>query len=120
MPNETADTSSLPLIVILCIIGFAVFIIFRIRRSIRRKRAAQLMQKYNDQDVVDGIMKRQIWQGMTEGMLLDSWGNADEIDRNVLKTKTKNTLKYGRTGKNRFRNRVFSENGYVVGWDQKK
>ena len=57
---------------------------------------------------------------MTEGMLIDSWGRPEETDGKNSKTKIKKTLKYGRTGKNRFANRVTVEDGLVVGWEQKK
>jgi hypothetical protein len=62
------------------------------------------------------IIARQVWQGMTDEQLTDSWGNPVDIGREIVRTKIKETWKYGQTGKNRFRNRVYLENGIVIGW----
>jgi len=43
-------------------------------------------------------------------------GRPVEIDHMVYKFKTKQTWKYNRTGKNRFKVRIFLEDGTVVGW----
>jgi hypothetical protein len=53
---------------------------------------------------------------MSSEQLIDSWGNPVGIDHDVYKTTTKETWKYGQTGKNRFKDRVYLENGTVVGW----
>jgi hypothetical protein len=84
--------------------------------SVRRKK---LMAKYGDSEIVDGIMAKRIWQGMTEEQLTDSWGRPASIDQRVFKTKISLTYKYSQSGKNRFRERVKVENGLVVGWSQK-
>jgi hypothetical protein len=87
----------------------------------RQKRAflarySELMTKYNDQQIVVAIMGGKIWQGMSQGQLIDSRGPPEDRDQTVYKTKTKQTWKYGRSGKNRFRERIYVENGTVVGW----
>jgi len=82
----------------------------------RRKR---LMEKYGDAQVVDRIMGKMIWQGMSAEQLIDSLGRPVATDRKVYKTKTSETYKYDQAGKNRFRRRVTIENGIVVGWDIK-
>jgi hypothetical protein len=79
-------------------------------------RYAELMRKYNDRQIVTAIMGRSIWQGMSQEQLVDSRGQPDDRDQTVYKTKTKQTWKYGQTGKNRFRERIYVENGIVVGW----
>lgn len=89
------------------------------KRSSRRKRRASLLAKYQDEEIVDWIMGRRIWQGMTHDQLLDSWGRPADMTERVYKTKIAHTLKYNQTGKNRFSDRVTIENGIVVGWDQK-
>jgi hypothetical protein len=79
-------------------------------------RHAELMRKYNDDQIVTAIMSGSIWQGMSQEQLVDSRGQPDDRDQTVYKTKTKQTWKYGQTGKNRFRERIYVENGIVVGW----
>jgi hypothetical protein len=76
----------------------------------------KLMSKYNDQQVVRAIMEEKVWQGMSQEQLIDSRGLPDDRDQVVYKTKIKETWKYGRTGRNRFAERIFIENGTIVGW----
>jgi outer membrane protein assembly factor BamE (lipoprotein component of BamABCDE complex) len=82
----------------------------------RRKR---LMAKYGDALVVEKIMKKMIWQGMTNDQLVDSLGRPADIDEKVYKTKTVLTYKYHPDGARSFRTRVKVENGDVVGWTQR-
>jgi|HubBroStandDraft_4_1064222.scaffolds.fasta_scaffold1531443_1 hypothetical protein len=82
----------------------------------RRERRRALMAKYADERIVDAIIGRKVWQGMTQEMLIDSRGTPEDQDETIFKTKTKRTYKYGRTGKNRFRERIYIEDGTVVGW----
>jgi len=82
-----------------------------------RRKKKNLLEKYGDERIVVAIMEKSVWQGMTESMLVDARGRPDELDRSVMKNKTKATFKYGRTGKNRFKTRIFIENGVVVGWN---
>jgi hypothetical protein len=91
----------------------SVLFLWRVTRGRRRKF---LMEKYGDAKVVEAILKRQIWQGMTRDQLCDSWGNPVEIGREIQKKAVKETFKYDRTGRNRFKKRVSIENGIVVGW----
>jgi hypothetical protein len=67
-------------------------------------------------EIAELIMAKKIRQGMTEEMLKESWGPPANVDQEVFKTKLKQTWKYNQIGKNRFANRVFVENGFVVGW----
>ncbi len=85
----------------------------------KKKRRERLLVKYGDTSVVDKIMRRIIWQGMSEERLVDSWGRPVEKAQHVYKTKTAETFKYNQTGKNRFGSRVRVENGIVVGWEKK-
>lgn len=77
------------------------------------------MEKYGDEGVVDMIMRRTMWQGMSSEQLRDSLGAPVAVDRKIYKTKVAETYKYSQTGKNRFRCRVKVENDIVVGWEQK-
>ncbi len=90
-----------------------------IRAYNRKKRREYLMGKYHDLELVELIMKKKIRQGMTKEQLVDSWGEPVDTDEKVYKTKIKETFKYNQSGKNRFRERVFVEDGYVVGWQEK-
>jgi hypothetical protein len=69
--------------------------------------------------IVDNIMKKIIWQGMSDEQLLDSWGAPAAKDQKIYRTKITETYKYNRTRRNRFGSRVKVENGIVVGWEQK-
>jgi uncharacterized protein len=91
----------------------ALYVAVKIANSARRKRL--LIAKYGD-TVAARIIAREIWQGMTEEQLIESWGNPVEIGSEVLRTKTKEVWKYGQIGKNRFKQRVTVENGLVSGW----
>jgi hypothetical protein len=84
-----------------------------------KKRREYLLAKYGSQDIVDRIMKKLVWQGMSQDQLLDSWGRPAAKDQNIYKTKVAETFKYNQYGKNRFHNRVRVENGFVVGWERK-
>lgn len=84
-----------------------------------KKRREALLLKYRDPAIVEMIMRRMFWQGQTQEQLIDSMGGPVDVDERVLKTKTKETWKYNRVGKNRFALRIILENGVVVGWDQK-
>jgi hypothetical protein len=84
-----------------------------------KKRRAYLLAKYRNQVIVDKIMRRMVWQGMSQEQLLDSWGEPKDKDQKVYKNKVMKTFKYGKYGKNRFHRRVRLDNGIVVGWEQK-
>ncbi|SEO15325.1 hypothetical protein SAMN02799625_02580 [Methylobacterium sp. UNC300MFChir4.1] len=89
------------------------------KRRARKRRYERLMAKYGDASIVDRIMAYEMWQGMTAEMLTDSWGSPVGRDREVYKTRTTETWKYGQTGKNRFKHRVLVENSIVVGFKQR-
>lgn len=83
------------------------------------RRRLRLLAKYGDQEVVNLIMHKKVWEGMTQDQLLESWGRPAEIDERVLKTKTAHVYKYNPSGKNAFRDRVKLDDGIVIGWDQR-
>lgn len=92
------------LVVALCIWGY-------------RQRRRHLTEKYGDPEIASRIMRGVIWQGETEEQLLDSLGKPEDIDRKVLKTKTKEIWKYRPTARNRFGLKVTLDDGVVVGWE---
>lgn len=106
------DTS---ITVILCIIiGFGALAYY-----LDKRKREQLLEKYKDKSLVSKLMDGKIWQGMTKEQLFDSWGRPADTSTKVYKTKTTDTYKYDRTGKNRFEKKAKLENGLVVGWDIK-
>ena len=113
-----------PLFVIIFIVGAIIGVIV-VYNNIKRREEAQrreaerlrLVARYGV-EIADRILAQVVWQGMTEEQLLESRGSPADKDYEVKKTVSKETWKYGQTGKNRFSNRIFLENGIVIGWKQ--
>lgn len=59
------------------------------------------------------IYKKQIWKGMTEKMLLASWGNPDKIEKNVEKWGTFTQWYYGNIT-------FFFRDSKLVDWEELK
>lgn len=59
------------------------------------------------------IYKKQIWKGMTEKMLLASWGKPDKIDKNVEKWGTFTQWYYGKIT-------FFFRDGKLTDWEELK
>ncbi|WP_159106371.1 hypothetical protein [Achromobacter marplatensis] len=78
-----------------------------------RWRWIVLMRKYGDRDIVRRIMKGLIWLGATEEMIRDSWGTP------YSESSDGSELRYGKTGRNRYRHRVAFRNGTVSAWTDK-
>jgi hypothetical protein len=55
---------------------------------------------------------------MSRDQLRDSLGEPVEIGREIYKKAMREEFKYHQTGRNRFKNRVWLENGVVVGWKE--
>ncbi len=104
---------------ILILVAAAV-LVFAAFALAKRSRYSRLLQKYGgDEKLVDALISKTIWQGMTEAQLLDSWGKPAAIEEKVMKTKVKQVFKYRPTAANRYRDKVTLEDGLIVGWDQK-
>ena len=79
------------IIVAIMVIGVAIFV----WRSWRlKKRRLYLMEKYSDDLVVERILSKKIWQGMTDTQLIDSWGSPVERAHKIYKTKSTEIFKY--------------------------
>lgn len=89
------------------------------KRKKHSDRVRYLMEKYNDQEIVDRIIGGYFWQGQTEAQLIDSIGHPLAKDNKVMKSAIRQVWKYNQRGKNRYGLRVTVENGRVVGWDNK-
>ena len=84
-----------------------------------KKRRMELMEKYQDSQLVESLMNQTFWQGQTAEQLIDSLGRPEDVDQKILKTKKKEIWKYNHQGANRYGLRIILDNDQVVGWDQK-
>ena len=102
-------------------VGVAVFIggLACLAEPSSKQRLASLTARFGAEAAAH-IMRKDIWQGATPEMIMQSIGQPVDIDEQVLKTKTKRTFKYCQTGKNKFALRVMFEDGVCVGWDDKR
>jgi hypothetical protein len=82
-----------------------------------KRRVAELERKYATSPMRAAIVDKTVRIGMTEAEVVDAWGKPAGRSQRVLKTKTKQTLRYGA---GRYAARVHLDNGRVVGWDQPK
>ena len=95
------------------LLGGGAWVSLKIVNYLQRRR--YLIGKYG-KEVGLMILAKKMWQGMTEEQLTDSWGRPVEISQEVIRRRIRETWKYGQTGKNRFQNRVYFEDGCVIGW----
>lgn len=101
---------------VLLVIGMVIGALWLGVRHVRyRRRRADLIARFGERDAMR-ILAREVWQGMTEEQLKESWGLPEDRKQELKKTMLRETLKYGQTGKNRFAQWVFLENGIVIGW----
>ncbi|MFC1337271.1 MAG: DUF2845 domain-containing protein [gamma proteobacterium symbiont of Clathrolucina costata] len=103
--------------VVLLIVIIGLFVVSKISKT--NKRKSQLMAKYQDEDLVERLMNNYFWQGQSASELIDSLGKPEDVDRKVLKTKTKEVWKYNHQGGKRYGLRITLDNDVVVGWDKK-
>lgn len=75
-------------------------------------RADQLKRKYGT-EIGSRIFRGQIWKGMTEQMLDDSWGKPEKITENKEKWGTFTQWYYGKIT-------YFFKNGIMTGWEELK
>lgn len=119
------DSGLFAIIAICC--AFVGYFVFKEWLKLQEQKQAEeeeerlLQQWISKYGEVEGprVLRNEVWQGMTSEQLLDSRGSPADIDRWVMKSKTKETWKYGQTGKNRFSERIFVEDNEVVGWEDK-
>jgi len=96
-----------------------IILIFLIKAYLNKKRRKELFAKYGDEEIVEMIMKGMFWQNQTPEQLRDSIGKPRDIDRKVMKAKTREVWRYNKTGKGRYALRITLEDDVVVGWDNK-
>ena len=104
-------------ILVLIFAGWVVvkFVARRLKDRALTLRKEQLITRFGP-ETAQLIMDQQIFRGMTKEMLEESWGQPDDLDEELIRSKKKQTWKYNQVGTNRYKNRVYLENGVVVGW----
>jgi hypothetical protein len=95
---DSSPGSTIPLVIPVCSAAIAL----RFFRAFRRKQ--RLAAKYGEEIAILIIAGKVCL------------GKPADVGREIIKSKTKETWKYGQTGRNRFSNRVYLENGIVIGW----
>lgn len=100
------------LVALIVIASIGRAIAARVAEPERRRR---IQATYSDPTVQQRIISKQIWRGMTEQQLFDSWGRPSKVTTQVLKTKVKKTYRFGNT---RYGPSVYVDNGFVSGWRQ--
>jgi uncharacterized protein len=130
--EETSAIGLLFAAVGLSAVALSILIVaLRVFRKIRRRRQLAAAQKLFEQqrdaewrrlvgkygaEIAARIVAHKVWQGMTVEQLIKSWGCPADVNCEIVKTRKKETWKYVPTGKNRFANRIYLENGIVIGW----
>jgi uncharacterized protein len=120
VPASTSGEQGYSPLILLIGLGIALWLGGKVVRDIRRRQALlrrrqSLIARFGE-EAADRILAGEVWQGMTNEQLVESWGDPVEVGREVVRNKTKETWKYVQTGRNRFANRVYLENGSVIGW----
>lgn len=83
-----------------------------IEEECKSARANQIMKKYGKK-VGKQIVNGQVWKGMTEKMLEDSWGKPDKITKNKEKWGLFTQWYYGDIT-------YFFRDGIMTDWEEKK
>jgi predicted nuclease with TOPRIM domain len=83
-----------------------------IEEECKSARANQIMKKYGNK-VGKQIVNGQVWKGMTEKMLEDSWGKPDKITKNKVKCGLFTQWYYGDIT-------YFFRDGIMTDWEEKK
>ena len=78
-------------------------------KTIKAERKVALTKKYGS-SVATRILEGKIWIGMTEQMLLESWGQPEDINTTVTRYSSRKQYVYG---SGRY---VYVENGKVDAW----
>ena len=109
------------LIVGLILLGISLIVVLSIHssRQSRQRRYMSLVQRFGSEEIATDIVNRTFWTGQTAEQLLESLGSPISVDKQLLKTKTKEVWKYHEVKKNQFALKITLENDRVIGWDKK-
>jgi hypothetical protein len=90
------------------------------RAEQRRARIDYLMSRHGgDEGLVARIDAGELWVGQTADQLRDAYGEPEDIDEKVMKTKRREIWKYDQVGTNRFSTKITLDDGVVAGWDKR-
>lgn len=90
------------------------------RAQQRKARIVYLMSRHgSDTDLVARIDAGELWIGQTAEQLRDSYGEPEDIDEKVMKTRRREIWKYDQVGANRYSTKITLDDGIVVRWDKK-
>lgn len=78
----------------------------------KSSRKSQLERKYG-KDIAKRVANGQVWKGMNEKMLVDSWGKPDKVSKNKEKWGTFSQWYYGEIT-------YFFKDGIMTDWEEKK
>lgn len=107
----------LEIALIIIIIAIPITILgSRAEKHLEAKKYQELLAKYQSKEIVDMVLNGDLWQGMTEEMLLDSLGEPHQLDSSAHKNFFKQTYKYGPLPRKQFALRVILKDGVVTEW----
>lgn len=115
--SKMVDSIGMAALIIGIVSVLVLIVVYKIWKHLAR--LAHLRNKYQDEEIVQRIMRRTFWQGQTSDQLLESLGNPKDIDRKLLATRKREVWKYNPRGVNRYGLRITLDNDIVAGWDQK-
>ena len=134
--SQNDDSSATPpqdgsftLIILAVVFGLISVIALKVFRNIRNRQrleeyrldeerrrlaeARRLVAKYWRGNCLPGFGTRGV-AGHDGEQLIDSRGSPSDVGREIIREKTRETWKYQQTGRNRFRERIYLENGIVI------
>ena len=81
----------------------------------KARREEELGSRFGP-ECAQSIISGELFAGMTKEMLLEAWGEPDDLQEERVRSTIKQTWKYDQVGVNRYENRVYLENDVVVGF----
>lgn len=80
----------------------------------RKKRFDDLIEKYGDQDIVERILRGEVWVGQSGEQVTDALGQPEEVGNRIESSRGESEVwKYGRTSAKRFSLHVTLKDGFV-------
>jgi uncharacterized protein len=120
-PSGTmSEDHTLKYLVVFLALAFGVPTALTISKNMHRRRLLaaekERLEATYDEEVAARILAHEVWQGMTDAQLIESRGNPSDVGLEIIREKRRETWKYHQIGRNRFRERIYLENGVVIGW----
>ncbi|MDB4945096.1 MAG: hypothetical protein JWP97_4630 [Labilithrix sp.] len=83
----------------------------------KRLRWENLVARFG-QETAGKITSQHLWVGATREMVIEAFGQPQEVSEKVFKSKTKRVLKYYAQGGDRFGLKITFDDDQVVGWER--